>query len=116
MEIRIAPGEPHGGAVTVIAVGELDTLEADEFTQTVVGCRGPEVEVVVLDLGGVTYLGSLGIATLLRCRSSLAATGTALTISRYSDVVGRVLSVVGLLDRFAGPEDLSYPEDSESVG
>ena len=105
MQIQIARAEPYARAVTVTATGELDVLEADEFHQTVVSCSGPEVGVIILDLTGITYLGSLGIATLLRCWNSLDAKGIVLSVDRYSDAVGRVLTAVGMLDQLSGPQD-----------
>jgi anti-anti-sigma factor len=109
MQIHVTRGQPFARAVTVTATGELDVLEVKEFQRTVVGCCGPEVGVVMLDLSGITFLGSLGIATL-RCWNTLDAQGVVLSIDRYSDAVERVLSAVGLIDHLAGPED------SESVG
>ena len=83
----------------------MDIAQADQFRQTVVGCAEPDVGVVLLDLPGISYMGSRGITTLLQCRQSLDREGTVLRIERYNDAVAHVLTVVGRLDELAGPED-----------
>ena len=87
------------------AIGELDASDVDEFCKAVTGC-GSGAGVVALDLSGVSFIGSPGISALLRCQKSLAAEGMALRLIRYSDVVERVLTAVGLLDFLTGPDEL----------
>lgn len=96
MRANVVEGHNGAGAVTVTVSGELDATEVDEFCDLVHQSVQPGTTRVILDLGGVTYMGSAGISALLRCLESLGASGVDLVLDRRSEIVQRVLDIGGV--------------------
>jgi anti-anti-sigma factor len=93
---NVVEGQSASGAVTVVVSGELDATEVDEFCEIVQRSVRSGTTKVVLDLGGITYMGSAGISALLRCSKSLGACGVDLVLDHRSEIVQRVLDVGGV--------------------
>lgn len=84
--------------VVVVAVGELDILTAPQLRRAVSEClREPFVPTVVLDLTGLTFAGSHGLALLMEMTSESKRINTAfrVVVGEQSGIL-RVLEVVGL--------------------
>lgn len=84
-----------GDPAVVHVVGELDLAT----TPLLENALDPLTDVVV-DLSGVTFLGSIAIAALLAADRHRAETGHTLRLAKPSAVVTRVLSITGLDQHF----------------
>jgi anti-sigma B factor antagonist len=91
---------PHGPDARVIhIVGEIDTLTAPVL-------RGrldehlPEVQLLVLDLSEVTFLGSAGLAALVAAKDDADRRGHVLRLVCGSRIVTRALEATGLMSLF----------------
>jgi anti-sigma B factor antagonist len=95
MRIRIEPGEAD---VRVIVTGEIDFREAGELVEQASGIveRGRSAGVLVLDLGGVTYCDSVGIAALVRIRMACDRAAWRLRLAHVGPAVRRLLDITGL--------------------
>ena len=82
--------------------GDVDLANAYEIDNRVSNAYQPDVDHVVVDLGGTTYLDSAGLAMLVRLSSRLAAARTAMTVVAPADSVAhRVISLSGLASELA---------------
>jgi len=89
------------GEPTVEVSGELDLASAEDFA-TQVGESAGDANVVVLDLSGVTFMDSTGLAALIKIRNRLTDRGGDLRLAAASRAVERVLELTGMSDTF-GP-------------
>ena len=88
------------GAVTVSVAGEVDTFTAPTLRSAVdaeLVRRPPEL---VLDLRGVRFLGSAGLAVLVETQKSADARGIVLRLIATTRPVTRPLEVTGLVALF----------------
>ncbi len=87
--------------VTVVEVaGELDMATAPVVEEFVRLRLHDVVRTLVLDLSGVTFLGSTGINLLIELRTACEAAGTALQLVASSKVVLRPLELTELTGHF----------------
>ena len=84
--------EGHDGVTLLRVSGEIDMATAPELGACMSGLTGK----VVVDLEGVTFLDSRGIAALVVARGQLTDAGGSLTLRRPNDVLRRTLEIVGL--------------------
>jgi anti-sigma B factor antagonist len=90
----------HGrGARVVHVVGEVDTLTAPVL-RTRLDEHLAEVELLVLDLTDVTFLGSAGLAVLVAAKDEADRVGHRLRLVPGSRIVVRALEATGLLTLF----------------
>lgn len=90
--------ERHGGTVLARLSGEIDLSNAgaveDKVTGSLAGATG-----IAVDLSGLSYLDSAGLALLVRLSGRLtSAAGSLRLVVPPSAVVGRTLSVSGLAE------------------
>lgn len=88
------------GAVTVSVAGEVDTFTAPTLRSALeaeLERRPPEL---VLDLRGIRFLGSAGLALLVETKKSAGARDIALRLIATTRPVTRPLEVTGLLAMF----------------
>lgn len=95
------------GRLTVRFVGELDHAAASGAMRAV--CAAAEEFLpreCVLDLAGLTFMDSSGIAVILRAQRLLSASGAALLVQDPPEQARRVLDLAGLSKLFvtAKPE------------
>jgi anti-sigma B factor antagonist len=86
------------GAVVVTAAGEVDISSAPRLHEALLAAvRCPDTSMVVLDASGLTFLGSRGLAALLRALEESVRRGTPfrVVISPRSPIY-RVLEVTGV--------------------
>ncbi|WIM92467.1 STAS domain-containing protein [Actinoplanes oblitus] len=87
-------------AMTVIEVaGEVDMDNAAQLLHEVTTLLPGDGD-VALDLAAVTFLGSAGVLTLLRCREIAERRTTRLAISRAHRNVRQVLDICALTEMF----------------
>jgi anti-sigma B factor antagonist len=90
----------HGpGARVLHVVGEVDTLTAPVLRTRLDEHIG-EVELLVLDLTDVTFLGSAGLAVLVAAKDEADRVGHRLRLVPGSRIVVRALEATGLLTLF----------------
>jgi anti-anti-sigma factor len=95
-ELEISRRESDEGVLLCVA-GELDLVTADQFSEHLIGEISQTDGLVVLDLGGVTFMSTAGLNALLRA-SEVA--GPRLHVRAMSQPVRRVLELTSLVDRF----------------
>lgn len=94
MEIR---GRAEGRRLTVYLSGELDQHAARETMEAVDRCIERNLpSTAVLDLGGVTFMDSSGIAVVLRARRRMEALDGRLAVANVPAQAARVLEAAGL--------------------
>ncbi|MGK5112816.1 STAS domain-containing protein [Geodermatophilus sp. CPCC 205506] len=88
------------GAVTVSVAGEVDTFTAPILRSAVDAELERRPALLVLDLRGVRFLGSAGLALLVETQKSAGARGIVLRLIATTRPVTRPLEVTGLLPLF----------------
>ncbi|ODU12192.1 MAG: hypothetical protein ABT15_27575 [Pseudonocardia sp. SCN 73-27] len=92
---------PEPGTVVVTVGGEVDMLTSPQLRSALVDHIGDDsVELVVVDLDGVTFLGTSGLAALIEVREAAHAAGVGLRLACTGRRVLRPLSIAGLLPMF----------------
>jgi anti-sigma B factor antagonist len=87
--------------VTVVSVGgEVDMLSAPELRATV-GQHITDGSTLVIDLSGVTFLGSAGLAVLVEAAQQSKTRGVALRVVATDRAVTRPLEATGLGEVFS---------------
>lgn len=101
-QITVTVAPVAAGAVVVAAVGEVDMLTSPQLRSVVSEQFADDagVELVVLDLDGVTFLGTSGLAVLIEVREAAHAAGVELRIVSTSRRVLRPLTIAGLVPLF----------------
>jgi anti-sigma B factor antagonist len=91
--------DAHEGvdSVVVVAVGELDLVGAPRLLQAIPENGSTRV---VLDLGGVQFMDSSGLRSLLEARQACLDAGRPFALARPSVAVTRVLELVDLSGEF----------------
>jgi anti-sigma B factor antagonist len=97
--VRFDVVEHGAGARVLHVVGEVDTLTAPVL-RTRLDEHLAEVELLVLDLTDVTFLGSAGLAVLVGARDEADRVGHRLRLVPGSRIVVRALEATGLLTLF----------------
>ena len=92
-----ATARDDGDRVVIVAEGELDLVGAPVLLAAV-PAEGDAP--VVLDLGGVGFMDSSGLRSLLEARQTCIDAGRGFAIARPSDAVTRVLELVDLVGEF----------------
>jgi anti-sigma B factor antagonist len=88
------------GTVGVLGVaGEIDMASADEFRDRLLACleRSDSLEV---DMAGVTFIDSSGLAALVRLRTDAEIAGKDVALVRVSSSTARLLELTGLQGLF----------------
>ncbi len=91
-----------GDRIDVTIRGELDAHSAVPFEQEAADALTAQeaVRTMVLDLGGITFIDSSGLRSLLRLQESCDERGGVLFVRRPSDVVSRIIDLAKLGGRF----------------
>ena len=74
--------------------GDVDTLTAPQLDEAVAGCA-PECVKLVLDLGGVEYISSAGIRSIVKARQQMG--GDNFALKNITPNVTDVLKLTGFL-------------------
>ena len=98
MEDRIDVARDASSA-TVSVAGELELVQGDRL-EAAVRRLLPEVERVVIDLNGVTFLDSSGLGALIALRQAAEETGTRLALRSPTQAVTRVLELTSTTSIF----------------
>jgi anti-anti-sigma factor len=87
--------DAHDGKVEITVRGELDMSAAPDLADAIARAR-KGADLVVLDLGGVTFLDSSAIGALVASGRDVLDAGGRLQIGPRSEIVSRVLEITGL--------------------
>jgi anti-anti-sigma factor len=88
------------GCVEVSFGGEIDIATVDRFRRALRDAIFEAEDVVDLNLIGVTFIGSVGINTLVEARQLALDEDVVLTIAKASKNVERVVDLMGLTEYF----------------
>ena len=88
------------GVVTVTVVGEVDTFTAPVLRSTLDSQLELQPRELVIDLSGVQFLGSAGLAVLVETQKSSRSREVDLRLIASTRAVTRPLEVTGLIDLF----------------
>lgn len=98
--------EPGERATVITATGELDMLTAPQLRKAVLEQLDQHPPRLVLDLRGLAFLGSSGLAVFVESLEAARDRGTTLTLVGDSREVLRPLEATGLSDVFEIHPDL----------
>ena len=88
------------GVVTVTVVGEVDTFTAPVLRSSLDTQLEQSPRELVIDLSGVQFLGSAGLAVLVETQKAARSRDVALRLIATTRAVTRPLEVTGLIDLF----------------
>lgn len=97
MEIKT---EELGGATLVRVSGEVDMSNSPTFREALMGLTKKKVPAIVVDLGGVSYMDSSGIATLVEGLQETTEYGGKFRIASLTPKVHQVFELARLTDVF----------------
>jgi anti-sigma B factor antagonist len=90
-----------GARATVVVRGDIDIATTPEVDAAIAQIMRPDI---VLDLSGVTFMGSSGLATLLRASKRAVELGGTLLLRAPSRPVRDLLAMTHLTERFTVEE------------
>jgi anti-anti-sigma factor len=96
-EVRVVEG---GQVCRLTVTGEIDLGVSAELADAGLACLERATDLVVLDLGQVTFIDSTGIGALVSVRNRAELVGKTLRVASVSDRVAKVLSIAGLAEVF----------------
>ncbi|OZM83461.1 STAS domain-containing protein [Pseudonocardia sp. MH-G8] len=101
-QITLTTARPAAQQVIITVGGEVDMLTSPQLRSLVLDQfePGAGVELVVLDLDGVTFLGTSGLAVLIEVREAAHAAGVELRLACTARRVLRPLTIAGLIPLF----------------
>ncbi|MBP2370542.1 anti-sigma factor antagonist [Pseudonocardia parietis] len=103
--LRLEASTPSEGVVVVAVGGELDMLTAPELRGDVIA-RIATASLIVLELDGVRFLGTSGLAALIEIREQAHRTGVELRVACTEPRVLRPLAIAGLHHLFDVHDDV----------
>ena len=106
-ELLTLATRPIDGGLLVEVAGEVDMLTTPELRAALTDALARSPGRLVLDLTGVRFLGSSGIAVLVEVLEESRRSGTALALVAASRGVLRPLRSTGLADLFATHPDVA---------
>ena len=98
--ITLSTSHDGDGTVTVTVVGEVDTFTAPVLRASLDTQLEQQPTELVIDLCGVQFLGSAGLAVLVETQKSSRARDVGLRLIASTRAVTRPLEVTGLIDLF----------------
>jgi anti-sigma B factor antagonist len=98
--ITLSTNTGADGVVTVTVVGEVDTFTAPVLRSSLDAQLEQQPRELVIDLSGVQFLGSAGLAVLVETQKSARSRDVELRLVATTRAVTRPLEVTGLIDLF----------------
>jgi len=89
-----------GATTEVVVRGEVDIATIPALDEAVATALRADVQQLVVDLAGVTFIGSSGLAGLLRAQRLLREEGARLVLADPSRAVTDLLEMTKLTERF----------------
>ena len=91
----------EGNQVVAVVDGEVDADNCSSLGAQIEPALDGDVEVLVIEASGLTFIDSSGITELLRIRDVMQERGGVCRINAPSEQVRRILEITGLADAFA---------------
>lgn len=108
-DVRLASGEVVLGRIgplsEVVVRGEVDIATTPAFEAAVATALEAGADELSVDLGEVTFLGSSGLAGLLKAQRLMREAGGRLVLREPSEAVRDLLQMTRLLERFGLEDD-----------
>jgi anti-sigma B factor antagonist len=98
--ITLSTTTGEDGVVIVTVVGEVDTFTAPVLRSSLDTQLEQQPRELVIDLSGVQFLGSAGLAVLVETQKSARSRDVELRLVATTRAVTRPLEVTGLIDLF----------------
>jgi anti-sigma B factor antagonist len=98
--ITLSTATGEDGSITVTVVGEVDTFTAPVLRSSLDTQLEQQPRELVIDLSGVQFLGSAGLAVLVETQKSARSRDVDLRLVATTRAVTRPLEVTGLIDLF----------------
>jgi anti-sigma B factor antagonist len=99
-QITISTSRPARGQMVITVGGEVDMLTSPQLRRVTLNQLSDGAELVVLELDGVTFLGTSGLAVLIEVREAAHAAGVELRLVCTQRRVMRPLAIAGLVPLF----------------
>ncbi len=93
----------EGRTVTVVAAGEIDLSTVGELRTAVNSAAADGCDRLLLDLTGVDFIDSSGLAVLLELRSTLRSRSVMLELAVGDGPVRQAVEITGLSELLASP-------------
>jgi anti-anti-sigma factor len=84
--------------VELLLVGEIDYDTAQQLRAAITAALRGSIDVLAVNLAGVTFIDSTGVGTLVVARRICADLGVSLLVRDANPFVARLLGVVGVAD------------------
>ena len=94
IDVRVEAGE-----VVLVLAGELDPHTAPALRQAFERAVSPGTEVLVFDLGGVTFVDSSGLRVIIAAHRQMVDRDGRFVLRHPSDTTTRILEITGLAER-----------------
>lgn len=98
--ITVRAERPAPGIVLLHVAGEVDMLSSPTLRESIASALRQDGQRLVLDLDGVEFLGTSGLAALVEARTSAEERDTELWLACSRRQVLRPLRIAGLIDLF----------------
>lgn len=98
--ITVHTEEPAPGTVLLRVAGEVDMLSSPALRESIATALRQDGQRLVLDLDGVEFLGTSGLAALVEARASAQERDTELWLACSRRQVLRPLRIAGLIELF----------------
>jgi anti-sigma B factor antagonist len=98
--ITVRAEQPVAGTVLLRVAGEVDMLSSPTLRESIATALNQNGKRLVLDLDGVEFLGTSGLAALVEARASAEARDSELWLACSRRQVLRPLRIAGLIDLF----------------
>jgi anti-sigma B factor antagonist len=92
--------EPDAQGIIVALTGELDLASAPELDRELQALDGATPGRLLIDLSGLDFMDSTGIALLIRAQRSADANGYRLSLRRGPAQIEKLFEVTRLVDHF----------------
>ena len=86
--------------VLLLVSGRMDAESASQFDDACRACMAEGVSSLVVDLGDLAYVSSMGLRSFISVSKELQAKGGALRICRLNGLVKQVFQITGLIQFF----------------
>ncbi|HEY1778422.1 MAG TPA: STAS domain-containing protein [Solirubrobacteraceae bacterium] len=96
LKIRL---EPDSQGVRITLVGEVDLATVPELDRLLDDLAEREHRRLLIDLNGVEFMDSTGLASIIRALHTADANGHRLTVRCASPQVQRLFEIAGIIDR-----------------
>lgn len=115
MALTISSQSPYPGLLTLALTGELDLASAEALHDAVTeAVKSDEVDAILVDLEGLTFLDSTGIGTLVAGWRQASDSGKQLRVDKAHGMAREVLRITGVWPTLSG--DTAIADEAGIIG